>query len=63
MATKNQQVFPCVVVRKESDGVWSIALPHAERPADHFITFAKDEEEAVWLAARLRQGMEVQLVD
>ena len=58
MDTKIQADGMPVVVREQS-GMWSVALPHAERPGDLFVTFVNDEEEALWLASQLRPELAI----
>jgi hypothetical protein len=62
MTTKNHASLPSIVVREEAGGSWSVALPHAERQGSVFITFANDEEEALWLASQMRPELEVHVV-
>ncbi|MDR5836526.1 hypothetical protein [Caballeronia sp. LZ034LL] len=50
-----------VTVRKDGSGAWSIAMPHAERPDDVFVTFVKDQEEGTWLAEQMRPGFDIVL--
>jgi hypothetical protein len=54
MQVKNEERSLSVVVRQDGSGAWSIALPHAERPHDVFVTFVKDEEEGMWLASQMQ---------
>ncbi|WP_277185644.1 hypothetical protein [Caballeronia sp. BR00000012568055] len=58
MITEFQTDATPVIVREES-GMWSVALPHAERPGDLFVTFVNDEEEALWLASQFRPELAV----
>lgn len=58
MITELQTDTMPVIVREES-GMWSVALPHAERPGDLFVTFVNDEEEALWLASQFRPELAV----
>ncbi|MDR5759637.1 hypothetical protein [Caballeronia sp. LZ035] len=61
MSATTQSASFSVTLRMDGNGAWSIAMPHAERPDDVFITFVKDQEEGTWLAEQMRPGFDIVL--
>jgi hypothetical protein len=59
MSAINRTAPYSVIVRMDGNGVWSIALPHAERPGDVFVTYVKDQEEGTWLAEQMQPGFDI----